>query len=301
MDDFKISFVCKEIPETMFDELTNKGFNVRMITNEDHFFSLITNDTIVVLDGYGFDTEYQKQIKEKKCRLVCIDDLHDKEFVADLIINHAPGIVPQDYQALPQTQFALGLEYALLRPAFLEQAKCNRVIEKIETLLICFGGSDFKNLTQQTLNTVLQFRKFSKIIVITGAAYELTNDFIQLVKSDSRIDHRSDLNEKQMLAAMLEAELAIVPASGILLEIFCVGVPVISGYYVENQLNAAVALNDKGLIYYIGNMLDNYKTKLVEILNSIYIKDSENFVCHQKNSFKCKDKTILEYFKSLMS
>lgn len=235
MADFEISFVCKEIPETMFYELTGKGFNVLKIADEAQFFSLLTNDCIVVLDGYGFDTEYQKQIKENKCQLVCIDDLHDKEFVADLIINHSTGIVPQDYKALPQTQFALGLDYVLLRPAFLEQTKCNRVIEKIETILICFGGSDFKNLTQQTLSTVLQFSNFSKIIVITGVAYELTYDFIRLVKSDKRIDHRSDLNEAQMLAAMLEAELAIVPASGILLEAIAAGCIVLSGLYVENQ------------------------------------------------------------------
>lgn len=233
--DFEISFVCKEIPDVMFCELLGNGFKVSKIEVESQFFSLLTGGCIVVLDGYEFNTEYQKQIKEKHCKLVCIDDLHDKEFVADLIINHAPGITPQDYKASPNTQFALGLKFALLRPAFLEQAKHSRSIEKIESLLICFGGSDFKNLTQQTLNVVLQFRQFSKIIVVTGAAYELTADFTQLVKSDKRIDHRSDLTEKQMLAAMLETELAIVPASGILLETIAAGCIAFSGVYVENQ------------------------------------------------------------------
>ena len=42
---------------------------------------------IVVLDGYHFDTNYQTKIKQKGCKLVCIDDLHDKHFVADIIIH----------------------------------------------------------------------------------------------------------------------------------------------------------------------------------------------------------------------
>jgi spore coat polysaccharide biosynthesis predicted glycosyltransferase SpsG len=199
-----------------------------------------------VLDGYSFDTEYQKQIKAKRCKLVCIDDMHDKEFYADLIINHAPGIVPGDYKAQIYTQFALGLDYVLLRPSFLEQAKNERIFEKIETLLICFGGSDFKNLTLNNLKVALEFKEFKKIIVVTGAAYKISDDFIQLTQSDKRIDHRSNLDEKKILDAMLESELAIVPASGILFEVLASGCYVITGTYIDNQQNILkgfVALN----------------------------------------------------------
>lgn len=251
--DFEISFYCKDIPHSMQIELTKNGFALVKISNEEQFVGDLFEHTIVVLDGYNFDTEYQRQIKEKSCKLVFIDDLHEKEFYADLIINHAPGIVPGDYKAQSYTQFALGLDYALLRPSFIEQAKKERIFEKIETLLICFGGSDSKNLTQSTLEIALEFKKFKKIIVVTGAAYKITEDFIQLTKSDKRIDYRSDLDEKKILDAMLESELAIVPSSGILLEAIASGCIVISGFYVENQKYVYDSFINQGVIIGCGS------------------------------------------------
>src|ERR1700744_1135916 len=170
-DNFKITFVCKEIPEQSKVDLQKSDFELILINTEEEFFKLLDLDKIVVLDGYDFDTNYQKKIKSTGCKLVCIDDLHDKEFVADLIINHAPGVKPKNYKAQLYTQFALGLDYALLRPAFLEQAKKERKIENIKTVLICFGGADFKNLTESTLQTVSQFKEFKNILVITGTSY----------------------------------------------------------------------------------------------------------------------------------
>jgi spore coat polysaccharide biosynthesis predicted glycosyltransferase SpsG len=40
-----------------------------------------------------------------------------------------------------------------------------------------------------------------------------------------------------MLALMLEADLAIVPSSGILFEVLSTGMKVISGYYADKQIN----------------------------------------------------------------
>jgi len=191
-----------------------------------------------------------------RAKLVCIDDLHEKEFVADLIINHAPGIHTKDYKAQPYTQFALGLEYALLRPAFLEQAKKQRTIEKVETVMICFGGSDSKNLTQSTLQVVLEFPQFRKIIVVTGSFYQLTTSFKQLVASDTRINLRHALNEQQMLDTMLESDMVIVPASGILFEVLATGCVAISGSYVNNQKFVYEHFRNNGLIIDAGNFLN---------------------------------------------
>lgn len=234
-DNFRISFVCKEIPNAICAEIQDNEFQLINIADEEDFFELLSERNIVVLDGYHFDAEYQKHIKIKGCKLVCIDDLHDKEFVTDLIINHAPGIFPQDYKSSIYTQYALGLNYVLLRPKFLEQAKKKREIHKIKTLFICFGGSDFKNLTLSTLKSVLPFDQVVKIIVVTGAAYKISDEFKRVINTDTRIDYRHNQNEIQMLDAMLASDLAIVPASGILLEIMAAGCLVITGMYVDNQ------------------------------------------------------------------
>ena len=232
---FKITFISKEIPEQNKADLKKAGFEFMIINTEEDFLKILDSDKIVVLDGYDFDTDYQKKIKSKGCKLACIDDLHDKEFFADLIINHAPGVKPEDYKAQFYTQFALGLDYALLRPAFLNQAKKERKIESVEKVLICFGGADFKNLTESTLQTVLQFKEFKNIVVVTGTSYTYLESLDKILKSDIRIEHFHSISEEKMLTLLTDADLAIVPTSGILFETLAAGCKIVSGMYVENQ------------------------------------------------------------------
>ncbi|MBN1185616.1 MAG: UDP-2,4-diacetamido-2,4,6-trideoxy-beta-L-altropyranose hydrolase [Bacteroidales bacterium] len=233
--EYNITFFCHSIPNIFENELRDGGFKLARIVNEDEFINLVTHDNIVILDGYNFSTDYQKTIKKKGAKLICIDDLHNKVFFADLIINYTPGIVPKDYKAQPYTIFALGLNYVLLRQNFLAQTKKTRYFKNSGVVFICFGGADPKELTIKTLRFVSELQKFEKIIVVTGIAFNKTSKFVQLLLTDKRIDHRQNLNAKQMLDAFLEANIAIVPTSSLFFEALASGCKVISGITVENQ------------------------------------------------------------------
>jgi len=169
--------------------------------------------------------------------LVCIDDIHDRKFYADIIINHAPGVIANDYQALPETKFALGPDYALLRPLFLEHAKKDkRIPGDTETILACFGGSDVKNLTNLTLEVIKSFTRFKKIILITGPAYQY--ELQTAVIKGRQIEHYHAVGEKKMLSLMCRSGIIVVPASGILFEALTVGNKIVYGFYSENQKDA---------------------------------------------------------------
>ncbi len=289
---FDVSLFSIEIPESFERELAEKGIRVIRIKSEEEFFERLQPHHIVVLDGYHFNTAYQNLIKDIGCKLACIDDLQEMEFVADLIINPAPGINETDYKAQPNTKFALGLEYALLRPLFLKQAKKRRKLKKIQTLIICFGGSDIKNLTESTLNIALQFKQFKKIIVVTGAAYKTKSSFTHLVTSNPRIDYRHNLQEKQILAAMLEAELAIVPASGILFEALAAGCLAISGYYINNQMAIYKGFKDSNSIFDAGDF-----TNLSESIQAVFSAKSD----FKKVIDGLSDERFNQKFNSLLS
>lgn len=248
-EEFEIIFYCRDIPKSIAAELEKNTFNLEIIQSEEQFFSKINSHHIIVLDGYSFDITYQHKIKEKCHKLVCIDDTYEREFAADLIINHAPGVTPQDYKAQPYTRFALGLEYAILRPAFLKNAKKRRNIKRIETLFICFGGSDPKNLTEYCLGIAVGFQEFKKIIVVTGPVYKPSKTFQKLKRSDSRINHRHNLNENIMSNTIFESDLAIVPASSLVFECIASGCKLISGFYINNQKFLYKSLLKEGLIY----------------------------------------------------
>jgi UDP-2,4-diacetamido-2,4,6-trideoxy-beta-L-altropyranose hydrolase len=234
-DDFEIDFVCKEIPDSSVREIIDLGLGFIQIETEDEFLARLTPDVIVVVDHYGLDSAYQKTIKEIGCKLVCIDDLHDKVFYADLIINHAPNISSSDYQAQTYTKFALGLEYVLLRPAFLKKAAQNKKSRKIKTVFVCFGGSDNRNITKTVTDILKNDTRFQKIIVVTGAAYPYLEKLMRSTHSDSRFFLHHSVGGETMIDLIEESELAIVPASGILQEVLAVGCNIVSGIYVENQ------------------------------------------------------------------
>jgi UDP-2,4-diacetamido-2,4,6-trideoxy-beta-L-altropyranose hydrolase len=297
-NEYTVNFYCKDIPETLIAEFKDNDFGVVRIHEEDEFLRHLNRQITVILDGYHFDNDYQKRIKASEAKLVCIDDLHDKDFVADLIINSAPGIKPQDYKALSFTQYALGLEYALVRPAFLEQSKKSRTVEKIETLLICFGGSDPDNLTEKTLLAAREFEAIKMIIVITGATYNSSHTIEMHCRQDGRIKHLHNLNEKQMLDAMLISDLAIVPSSTILFEVFSVGMPVISGFYVANQMKLFRSFMKMELIYGAENFTDR-----AGLMNSIGIALNDNpmrLIVNQKKYFNGNAKqNFIQLFSNL--
>lgn len=241
---YRVFFVCLQVPGSFKRKIIENGIDVIEIENEADFFALVNSGSIVVLDGYKFMGEYQKVLKQVGCKVVCIDDIHEGEYFADLIINQAPGISSEMYDAQSYTNFALGPDYSLLRPPFIQAAKKRRDFDELTSVLICFGGSDVKNLTKQTFEIVKNFNQFKKIIIITGSAYEHTLEFGS--SSDSKIEHYSDLSAEKMTALMSQTELAIVPASGILFEALAMGCQIISGYYNNNQIQIYKGFKELG-------------------------------------------------------
>ncbi len=233
--DFPITFICKEIPDEVKLEVENAGFFVQLIMDEIAYIEKLTSADLLILDGYHFDLNYQKKLKEKNVLLIWIDDLHEQETVADMIINHAPGIEAKDYLMPENTQLLAGSNYVLLRPSFLEQAKQKRQIQQVKTVLICFGGADALNLTERALKVVMSNQQLLKINVITGASYAFESSLASLLQVDSRVEYYHAINEHQMLQLMSESDIAIVPSSGILNEVLAAGCQVVSGMYTENQ------------------------------------------------------------------
>jgi UDP-2,4-diacetamido-2,4,6-trideoxy-beta-L-altropyranose hydrolase len=289
---FAISFFCKEIPVEIKEVILNRGFEVNLITSEDLFLSVLHGNEIVVVDHYDFDIQYYNKIKQQKSKLVVIDDLHTGRFNADLIINHAPGILPADYNSGPSTIFALGTEFLLLRPSFLAAAKNRKVVQTIETILVCFGGSDPDQLTGRIAKLLVDKKKYKKVILVYGAAATISQQVVELVNVNQNLECHQGLSEEQMFEVMLKADLAIVPSSGILLEVLSVGCKVISGYYIANQKIIFDRFKNLGLIL----SAEDFSTeKINQALNQVNSFASRQDFTFDGNS----DKKLLKLFISL--
>jgi UDP-2,4-diacetamido-2,4,6-trideoxy-beta-L-altropyranose hydrolase len=256
---------------------------------------ILSREDILVLDGYHFESEYQKIIKGNGNKLVCIDDIHSFHFYADAIINHAPEVVPASYSAEPYTKFLLGLNYSLLRRPFLEAAQEKRSVLAIGHIFICFGGSDFNNLTLKAIKGTLDVPGVDSVHVILGGANVHKSEISAFAEKDDRYKIYENVSGERMLEVMKKCDLAIVPASSILYEIISVKMPVISGHYVENQINVYHGFDALNLIKGIGdfNKFDDYK-KVISDLG----KDEIDYYINQQNKFldgKSRDRFIKEF------
>ena len=258
---YRITFIVKEAPTAFLEQVLAQGYTYQCITEESEWVDTLPAK-IVVLDGYHFDTALQRDIRRRGAKLVYIDDLRDGCFEADLVINHAPGVTPSDYTAMPYTKFALGPEYALLRPSFLEAASINRTINAIDTLLICFGGSDIKNITLAVLKRALLKKQFKKIIVITGPAYQHESELLPVINEG--VEYYNSVGEEAMGRLMLEADIAIVPSSSVLLEVIACGTIPIICFTADNQRFFHRQLVENHGFMSIGDCKDYLNEKLLD-------------------------------------
>ncbi|MTI88140.1 MAG: UDP-2,4-diacetamido-2,4,6-trideoxy-beta-L-altropyranose hydrolase [Balneolaceae bacterium] len=299
-DDFSIHFFSLKIPDSLKNEIIQNEWDFTVIEKELDYMNELTGNEIVVLDGYQFDSDYQKLIKNKGCKLVCIDDFHDQHFYADLVINHAPGVIKDDYEGESYTKYLLGPDYALLRPEFLDNKSQEINTSKgIKNLFICFGGSDSRNLTAKILSWIPP--KNYLVTVVLGNAYshqDALNNVIE-ERQDLEIVIKNSLSAEEIRKELEQADLAIVPASGILFEIISAGLPVVSGYYVDNQQGIYKGFKKLGCI------IDTISFERKHFSEAISIIDEDKLTIIRRNQMQAIDglsmNRIQEEFKDLTS
>lgn len=250
-------------------ELGNPKSDIKEAVKVTQIFS---SQDIVVLDGYHFETSYQKEIKKSGCKLVSIDDIFSCHFLSDIVINHSPGLSFSSYSVEIYTKLMLGVEYSLIRTPFLNSGQIKRNLNGIKNVFVCFGGSDYNNITMKVLYALSKVNyNFDEIHVVLGSAYKHEAELRDKVSEFGfKLTFHNSLSAEEMVEVMSTCQLAIVPASSILYEICSVGMHVISGYFVENQINVNKGFSELGLIYSIG---DFNKITNLETLISNYLED----------------------------
>lgn len=193
----------------------------------DAFLKYLHGDEIVVLDNYFFTTDYQRAIKFKGCKLVCIDDTHEIHYIADAIICQSPGVVATQYDVEAYTKMYGGLEYSLLRKPFLMQQ--THIERDYSTAVVAMGGADANNLTQKYVEALLQNQHIDHIQVIIGDAYQWP------LVEDKQVEYHRNVSANQLSELFASAGVVILPASTMTREALACGANILSGYYVDNQ------------------------------------------------------------------
>ena len=212
----------------------------------------------VVLDGYHFDANYQRRIKNAGHPLLVIDDTaHHDCYIADVVLNQNIKAEQLRYSCKPYTCLLLGAQYVLLRSDFLAWRKWQREIPAIaRKVLVSLGGADPDNQTLKVIRALHGLASDElECVVIVGA----TNPHVTELQSIMR-NLQSSVQLVQNIANMPElmawADIVISGGGITAWEAAFMSLPSIILVLAENQHENAVQLEATGLAINLGELND---------------------------------------------
>jgi UDP-2,4-diacetamido-2,4,6-trideoxy-beta-L-altropyranose hydrolase len=192
----------------------------------------------IVVDGYHFGTNYQRIIKNQKCRLLLIDDLGNFEYYyADLILNQNIYAHEELYgNREPYTQLLLGTRYALLRREFLKWRGWKREIPEVaRKVLVTMGGSDPDNVTLKVIQALQQVDMDGLEAIVVVGGINPHHEELQAAVQDSRFPIRLESNVTDMPELMAWADVAVSAGGSVIWELAFMGVPIIGLSRAEQE------------------------------------------------------------------
>lgn len=171
MIEHEVLFVTREDCELGLKKIIDSKFKYKTIKNDKDLFNIIEEykPDIFVNDCLNTEEEYILKLKESVPRVVTIEDLGSGAYVADAVINAL-----YDSPENATDRFFSGYKYVCLRDEFLTTVPKN-YSEKVQNIVVLFGGTDPSNLNEKTYQSALEInKKYPDIYFsfITGIGYD---------------------------------------------------------------------------------------------------------------------------------
>lgn len=209
---------------------------------------------LYILDGYAFDTTFQRELRDRGRPILSIDDIHAYRFLADAVVNHAPRVADHYAALVAPERLHTGLDYAILRPEFLAAAAAPRPQPPADpATFVCFGGSDHHGISLRAAAALLDREPGVAVHLVVGGAFRHGDALAALQRQYATLQVHRNLGADALLRVMRSCTVGIAPASTILYELIAVGLPAVSGYYVGNQERIYEGFRDLGYIVPAGN------------------------------------------------
>lgn len=264
----------------LLERLYEEGFRVHLLDKaypDPHDWE-VTKEVLhdnpgawVALDGYHFDSTYQRQIKEAGHPLLVIDDMaHLEHYYADIVLNQNLHAEQLHYSCEPYTRLLLGTRYVLLRREFLKWQGWKREIPKVaRKVLVTLGGADPDNVTLKVIQALQQVDVDGLETVVVVGASNPHHEELQAAVSDSRIPIQLERNVTNMPKLMAWADLAVSSASTTVWELMFMGVPTLILILAENQRLVAGWLNAREVAENLGWHEDISPYKMAQAMTQL--------------------------------
>lgn len=229
----------------------------------------------IVADGYQFNSDFQRKVRDAEIPLLVIDDLGGrKHCYANIILNqniHAHEALYRERER--GTRLLLGTRYALLRRQFLPWTNWKRQTAQVgRKVLVTLGGSDPHNVTLEVMRSLREV-KLEKLeaVVIVGEVNSHYESLLSFLK-DSQVPTRLLTSAfTQMPEWMAWADLAVAAGGITAWELAFMGVPTISLILADNQKPTVERLGEMGVIINLGLDDDFSPIQLAQIVERLLL------------------------------
>ena len=237
------------------DDIYQQWLTVSQQEDAQQTIEVIPKDTdLLIIDSYSLGKPWHEKLRPYTKKIMVIDDLADRNFDCDILLNQNYGRRKSDYKnKVPKhCQLLLGSKYALLRPEFAQLRKKALAKRKkttnIKNILVSMGGADPQNLTYKVLQQI--DNSFNTTVVLGGSSPHI--DKIQQLAKDKNI--KVIVNSNNMAQLMLDADLAIGAGGSTSWERCCLGLPALIHVISDDQKQIALNLEKANVAIIVRNL-----------------------------------------------
>lgn len=231
-----------------------KYINLDWMDKFDLFLEKISENDIVIIDSYLANFEIYKKISNKVKKLAFFDDYNRIKYPKGILINGSIFANEINYDKNEKIKYLLGTDFISIRKEFWNN-EVKVIREKIESIMIIFGGNDIRNLVPSILESmVYNFPDIKKNVIVNDSF----NNLDQIKRgADNKTNLIFSPSEKELKNIMIESDIAISAAGQTLYELSIVGTPTIMIGIADNQKNNILGWEKTGIIDFAGDYYDH--------------------------------------------
>lgn len=237
----EVLFLMDEQHQLGIDIVGSYNYPYKLYDGEDDLVKILReySPQIVVNDILDTSIEYVSQLKEDGYFVVNFEDLGTGTEAADVVFD---ALYEHD---VGEKNIFTGHKYYILKDEFYFQPQ-KIIAQKVENILITFGGTDPNNFTEKVIDSILATSYDGRINVILGLGYDGLEELIDKYESNQSIQiyrNVSDISE-----FMFKADMIFTSAGRTMYEVCSLGVPTICLCQNERELTHVFANETNGFI-----------------------------------------------------
>lgn len=282
----EVTFVCRDLDGNMSDTVRKKGYCVYLLPNNlkignknrnkglsdaslagldwaedaEHTKKFIREKThwdLLIVDHYGLDCRWEKELREVADKIMVIDDLANRSHDCDILLDQNVYDSPENrYKRLlpDDCRLLLGPKYSILREEFFEaryKVQEKKVINAVERVLVFFGGSDPTGETEKAIDVIRDLKPDNTIFDVVVGDSNPRKHLIEASCSDMKnVNYFCQI--ENIAELMVKADLSIGAVGTASWERCYLGLVSIVIITADNQKEVAEKLTKENVIINLG-------------------------------------------------